>query len=134
MTNRTFISICLLALVLPVNELWHLWNHVSYNVNPWLARDYPLDIQWYVKFLCLNLSDVIKAVVIYRFARLNRPARIVSTAILVYAIIDLIMFFINFNQTDYTIIYSLTGVISILFSYKRKRKMQKEMKQEMLPA
>lgn len=127
MTKRTFYNVVLLALIIPVNEMHHLFKDDIKMVNSWWFLDYPLNIQWYVKFLCLNISDVLKGFLIYRVSRLNQVFRIAAATYLIYTLFDLIMFFWNFNKGDYMVPYSFIAVIIISLAYYRQNKRDKEM-------
>ena len=124
MTKRTLISIVLLALTFIAHEFWQFWKGDNRVVNWWIANDYPLSIQWYFKFLGIQLKELLFAIVIYRITYKIQSLRNVATVILIYAVVDLVMFFINFNQASYTLIYTTVGVIAIIvFEWKQVLKM-----------
>jgi hypothetical protein len=115
MTRRTRISIVLLALTFIAHEIWQVWKGDNREVNWWIANhDYPLSIQWYFKFLGIQVKELLFAIVIYRITYKIQSLRNVAIVVLIYAIVDLAMFFINFNQASYTLIYTTVGVISII--------------------
>lgn len=128
MTPRTFLSIVLLALIFPVQEFWQLWKNDNRNVNWWIALDYPLSIQWYFKMAGLKLSELLKALVIYRITFKIQSLRNASIVLLTYTVVDLAMFFVNFNQSSYTLIYTTVGlVVMIVYNWKSTVKLFKDL-------
>jgi len=113
-SKRTKFTIALIALILPLNEIWQVWKESNAVVNPWLALDYPLAIQWYFKFLGHSVSDVLKAIVVFRLSRMNQTLRLAARVYLIYTVFDLVMFFINFNKINYVLVYTLTGAVALL--------------------
>jgi hypothetical protein len=123
MTNRTFINICLLASIIPLYELWRLWPE-NYTVNPWLSKGPDISILWYVKGLGNMLADIVKAIIILRLSRMNQPLRIAAGTYLIYTLLDLWYYILDYNSSQtpaYVLIYSFVPLIIILFAYKRKQ-------------
>jgi hypothetical protein len=114
MTPRTAMSIFLLALVFPAHEMWQLWKTSNRDVNWWLALDYPLNIQWYMKFLGQHVGDVLKSLVIYRITFQIRALKYAAIVMLIYSFVDLLMFFICFNRASYALIYTTVGMVSMV--------------------
>jgi hypothetical protein len=124
MTKRTLISMVLLAFTFFAHEFWQFWKGDNSVVNWWIDNDYPLSIQWYFKFLGIQIKELLFAIVIYRITYKIQSLRNVATVVLIYAIVDLVMFFINFNQASYTLIYTTVGVIAIIvLEWKQVRKL-----------
>lgn len=103
-----------------MNELWSFFEQGKL-VNNWLSgMNYPLDEQWYFKFLFLNVSNLLKAILIFRLSRMYHGMRLGALVYMVYCFVDLFMFTYNFNLWGYKIIYAssftLAGVI-ILIQY-----------------
>lgn len=119
MTPRTFLSIFLLSLIFPAQEIWQLWKNDNRNVNWWITLDYPLGVQWYVKFAGSKLSELLKAIVIYRITFKIQSLRMAAIVLLIYTLVDFIMFFICFNQASYTLIYTTVGAVSLVVIYWR---------------
>jgi chromate transport protein ChrA len=114
LSRRNRINLVILAAIIPLNVVHVLWySQQTVLVNPWLARDYPTDVQWYVMWLCEKVSDLLLAVLIYRLSRLNQVLRNASGAYLIIKAVELAMFFWNCNQSHpaYLFLYSLIGVI-----------------------
>ena len=121
MTTRTFITILLLAVALPLNELHHIWDDVSYNVSPFWFITYELDVQWFAKFLCDHITDCLIAVALYRVSRMNQQLRIAASVYVFYTVFNLLMFFGWFNKINYLLLYSffcLIAVVVIFFKSK----------------
>jgi hypothetical protein len=119
MTPRTFLSIILLALVFPAQEIWQLWKHSNREVNWWLSLDYPLSIQWYFKFFGLHLAEILKSTVIYRITYKIQALRMAAIVVLIYSLVDFVFFFINFNRAEYALIYATVGSVSMVVIYWR---------------
>lgn len=119
MTPRTFISVFLLALIFPAHEMWQLWRGSNREVNWWLLMDYPLSIQWYFKFLGLAVAECLKSIVIYRITYKIQALRMAAIVLLIYSLVDLVMFFVCFNKASYTLIYTTIGMVSLLVIYWR---------------
>jgi hypothetical protein len=109
MTNRTIISIVLLALIFPAQEIWQLWKNDNSVVNWWIAYDYPLAKQWFLKFAGEHVKMLLMAIVIYRITHKIQALRMASVVLLTYTVVDVIMFFVDFNRAPYALIYSTTG-------------------------
>lgn len=99
--------------------------------NYWLSgKDYALDMQWFVKFLCLDISNVIKALLIFRLARMNQVFRIAAGVYLVLCLLDLVFFFVDCNTGNYLLLYSFIGVFVIVIAYPKRVSYKKEYKPE----
>lgn len=114
MTSRTIISIVLLSLIFPAQEIWQLWKNDNSVVNWWIAYDYPLSTQWYIKFLGAHVSELLKAIVIYRITHKIQALRMAAIVLLTYTVVDLLMFFVDFNRASYALVYSTVGFGVIL--------------------
>jgi hypothetical protein len=119
MTPRTFLSIFLLALIFPAREIWQLWKTADREVNWFLIIDYPLSIQWYFKFLGAQISEFLMALVIYRITYKIQALRMAAVVVLIYSLVDLMMFFVCFNKAGYALIYTTIGMVSLLVIYWR---------------
>lgn len=135
-SKRNRITKYLMYAPLLMNEVHTRWADVSYTVNPWLSRDYNLDVQWFVLFLCVNLSFVVFSISQIRLCRLQDIGiRVAAWTVFVMSLINLYKFFDNFNKkNDYILIYAgvliisevVAGVIKydnqndILFQVRRK--------------
>jgi hypothetical protein len=123
MTPRTIFSLFLLALIFPAQEFWQLWKGSNREVNWWIALDYPLSVQWYMKFAGLHMKDILLAIVLYRITYKIQALKMAAIVVLIYTSVDLIMFFVNFNKSPYTLIYATIGlVVMIIFCWKNIRK------------
>jgi hypothetical protein len=112
MTPRTFWSIILLSLIFPAQEIWQVWRYDDRNVNWWVALDYPLSVQWYFKFLGSKVSELLKALVIYRITFKIQALRMAATVVLIYTLVDLMLYFYNFNRAPYALILSTVALVS----------------------
>lgn len=135
MTRRTYINILLLALILPISELHTLWEGSTAIINPWIHYNYPLGVEWYIKFLSINVSDLLKAIIIFRVSRMNRVFRIAANAFMACTLFDFMIFFVNMQTGKYYIeLYSLVGVITIISSTTHRRRykaiLEKDLKGE----
>lgn len=119
MTPRTALSIILLSLIFPAQEIWQLWRESSRNVNWWIALDYPLNIQWYIKMLGELISKCLMALVIYRITFKIEALRKAAIVLLTYTLIELLFFFINFNRTSYALVFSTVGLVVMITIYWR---------------
>lgn len=119
MTPRTAISIILLALIFPAQEFWQVWKNSDSEVNWWIALDYPLSIQWYFKSMGVCIRNVLYAIVIYRITFKIQALRTASIVVLIYALVELVFFFINFNRASYALIYATIGLVSMVVIYWR---------------
>lgn len=114
MTPRTIVSLILLSLIFPAQEFWQLWKNDDRVVNWWIALSYPLSIQWFFKMLGIHISELLKAVVIYRITNKIQALRMAAVVLLIFTVVDLIMFFVAFNKAPYALIYSTTAMVSML--------------------
>lgn len=114
MTRRTLISIVLLSLIFPVQEVWQLWRNDNRVVNWWVALDYPLSIQWYLKFMGYHVADILKSIVIYRITYKIQSLRNAAIVVLIYSFVDLAFFFVCFNKIPYALILSTVGFVCIV--------------------
>ena len=119
MTPRTFLSIVLLGLIFPVQEFWQLWRNSDKEVNWWIAIDYPLNVQWYLKFAGIHVADILKSIVIYRITYKIQSLRMAAIVVLIYSFIDLTLFIWCFNKAPYALILSTVGLVSlVVFNWK----------------
>ncbi len=128
MSNRTIINILLISLIFPINELWPFFEK-GRIVNWWVSgMDYPLEIQWYMKFMFMNIADVIKGILIFKLSRMYPAMRLASAVYLSFCVFDLWMFFYNFNSSSYSIIYAMAApaiaLVVMAQSVVSKRKKQ----------
>jgi len=119
MTPRTAISIILLSLIFPAQEFWQLWRYDNRVVNWWIALDYPLSVQWFLKFAGWHLAEVLKSIVIYRITYKIQALRMAAIVVLTYSLVGFTLFFVNFNRAPYAIVYSTIGVVSMVVVYWR---------------
>lgn len=112
MSARNRVTTALIAISVPMNELHHIWADNYSKVNPWIALNYPQDIQWYMKFLFIKITELTLAVIIYRLARMQPNMRMVGLGLLVFHCIDTFMFFYNWNKRgSYALVYSMTPLV-----------------------
>lgn len=114
MTPRTFLSIVLLGLIFPVQEIWQLWRNSNEVVNWWLAINYPISIQWYFLFLGIHLAHVLLSIVFYRITFKIQALRNAAIVFLIYNLVDLTLFFVCFNQAPYALILSTVALVSLV--------------------
>jgi hypothetical protein len=117
MQKRAFFNLCLLASILVVREIWDLYRDQHYDVNPWIALNYPYSIQWFLKDLGRDVGDILAAIIIYRNSRMQRVYRIGATVFLFFMCLELILFFLNFNQTSYLPIYASLFLVTMAVAY-----------------
>lgn len=119
MTPRTFVSVFLLALIFPAHEFWQLWRGVNREVNWWMTIDYPIHIQWYFKYLGDHVGECLKAIVIYRITYKIQALRSAAIVVLIYSLLDLVMYVVCFNKASYALIYTTMGMASLIVIYWR---------------
>lgn len=123
MTQRTIFSIVLLSLIFPAQEIWQLWKDDNSVVNWWIAYDYPLAKQWWIKFCGERVSQMILAIVIYRITHKIQALRMAAIVVLTYTAVDLLMFFVDFNRAPYALVYSTVGFCVIcIFGWRGIKK------------
>ena len=131
MTRNTYINVVLVAILLPINSLHVLWRTEDVQlVNPWLFRNYSVDIQWYVLWLCGKVSALIIAILLYRLSRMNQVLRMAATTYLVIKGAELIMFFIDCNKSynAYLFMYTSLSLFLILLAYPKRTSYKKKFK------
>jgi hypothetical protein len=133
MTTRTAVNAVLVLLIPLIEETHTFFDRSKRMVNWWILLDYPLEIQWYLKFLGVAISNVIIALVLYRCSRLNQTFRLVTGVYLLYRLIDVLMFFLCFNQRHYILVYVFLGFAAgvmhyVQSNYENTRQMFDEIK------
>lgn len=120
-TKRTK-SIVLLIIAVPmVWEAWQFFRDSDLIVNPWLARDYPLALSWFLKFLGIQVGQLLLSIAFLRASRLNFPLMIASVYLTVVSVIDLIMFFVNFNKTNYALLYNFAAIVTVFVAFNYEK-------------
>jgi hypothetical protein len=131
MTKRNWVLLLLLVSVYPINELHTEFENSTLYFNSWLSGiNYPFPMQWFVKFLCLDIGNIITAYIIFKLARMNSVLRIAAAVYLVLHILDLVFFFVDCNTGNYLLLYSFIGVFIIVIAYPKRMKYKKEYKPE----
>lgn len=115
--KRTFFNLCILASILVVREVWDLYRDQHFTVNPWITLDYPYSIQWYLKDLGRNIGDVLAAIIIYRQSRMQTIFRVGASVFLFFMCLELLLFFINFNQSSYLPVYASLFLVTMAVAY-----------------
>lgn len=98
--KRSLITIALMAATFFINEVHSVLAKVDVPVNPWWFRNYPLDLQWVVKFFFIIVDNILRGVIFYRLARLNFELRMMSVFCIVMSGIDMVLFFACFNKIE----------------------------------
>jgi hypothetical protein len=130
MTRRTFITIMMICLILPINELWQIWDGDPRIVSSWLHSDITFNIQWYFKFLFGAIANVLKAGVIVRMSNMNQYLRIASMTYLTYTIMDVFFFLLKYNQFSYVTVYGSLGLVATIIIYVELRIRQPKRKKK----
>jgi hypothetical protein len=130
MTKRSMLTVVIMALLIPLNEVHKLWDGVSFNISPFWFTDYTLDIQWFVKFLGDKISWCIAAAVFFRLSRWNKEIRTAAIVFFVYTVIDLLLFFMWFNQKNYLLVYSSFCFITVAIMYWKMQPEKKPSKEQ----
>lgn len=115
--TKMYWNIVLILLVLPLGESWHLFSNQDYYVNPWITVDYPYHITWFAKDIVDHLSDIIIGVVVYRIA--TGKLKIVSLALLLFRIYELFLYFYNFKQEGYGVVYFIFGSVCAVMCFPK---------------
>jgi hypothetical protein len=115
--KRTKVNALLLASMPVVWEFWQLWKgYDDWNVSWFLALDYPMNIQWYMRDLGTELSKMLFSILVFRLARMNTPLRIIGRMIMFLGIFGVVMFFVNYNRFSHIIVYSGASILSMFIS------------------
>lgn len=117
MTTRTKTTIMFIVSVPLSWEVYKFWEGSDQLVNPWLHLNYPLNIQWYVKFLGIQVGYIFMSLALFRLSRMNEPVRIASMVLLVLSVFDLGAFLWNFNKNDYSLVYLMISVLALLYTF-----------------
>lgn len=121
MLSRTFWSITLLALAFFVREAWQFFKWAEININPFIfLRNYPIDLQWYVKFMGIEISQLLLAIVIYRMSWKIEAIKVTAIVFLIYAILDVVLFFACFNKIPYAPFFALSGLVILVVVNRKK--------------
>lgn len=117
MTTRTKTTIMLIVAVPLSFEVWKFWEGNPKIVNPWLHLNYPLSIQWFVKFAGIQFGYLLTSMALFRLSRMNEPVRIASLVLVILSVFDLAAFFWNFNKNDYSLVYLSISAGTLLYAF-----------------
>lgn len=114
MTPRTRLSLYLLALLFFAQEFWQIWKHTNREVNWWIAINYKTSIQWYFKDLGTVIWKVIMAYAYYRVTFKIPALRSAAIVVLIFTLVEFVLFFVCYNRAKYALIYSTIGLVVLL--------------------
>jgi hypothetical protein len=107
-TTRTLIILGIVALLFPLNEAYKIMPEKEANtlVNYWIGFDFPLSKDWFVKFLCLQLSLLFSSVAMVLLSK--GKDHLIKAACWIWMsfnIWEVYRFFLNFSKDNYMILY-----------------------------
>lgn len=125
-----WITVFLLVILYPINEIHTEFSKSTAYFNSWISgQNYPFPMEWFVKFLCLDIGHIITAYIIFRLSRINQILRLASAVYLALTILDLVFFFIDCNTGNYLLLYSFIGVFALIIAYPRRVQYKKKFKE-----
>jgi hypothetical protein len=104
----------LMLVTFPIMALWLIWKYDYVFVKWWVFGHNVEYLGWVMFFLCISIVSIIYDTMIYLSSYKIRALHVISIVILVYSIIDLVMFFLFFNRAPYAFVYGLVGVVSMI--------------------
>jgi hypothetical protein len=125
MTLRTIITAILILFSIPVLIVWKYCEvyNIDFEFNDWIYSgfDYPLNIQWVVKFAGIHVRDMCISFAVYRMTNKIKTLRIVAAINLAYSVIDTALFAWSFNRgKDVLLVHgTLTVVVSLVILYRK---------------
>ena len=114
MSPRTRRSLYLLAFLFIAQEFWQIWRGSNREVNWWIALDYKTSIQWYFKDLGTVIWKVVMSYAFYRVTFKIQALRRAAIVVLIYSLVELVLFFWCYNRASYALIYSTIGLVMLL--------------------
>lgn len=107
-----FHYLVILMFVLHESWYWFMWS--DYKFYDWGNLEYPLDITWFVKWLCTFVMENIINLMLFMAAFKIKVLRKVALGLLIYSIADLVLFFVINNQIPYTILYAASALLALI--------------------
>lgn len=118
-------KVLLMYLLIPLlAESWQLFKGSEKKVDFFPLLDFKHDIDWAVHDIAYQLILLIIAYIAYSWADQIRERRIIGLAILVFAALDTLFFFLNFKQWDYYWIVHVIVYTVELWGWKQYFKKQ----------
>lgn len=120
MTKRQKINILLSCLALLTLELWQIWKRPAfdhYDVNWFLAVNYPMNIQWYFHDLGTEVTLFLLSLINFRSARLETPWRLTARIVMYVMAVRVVFFFVNYNRFSYLLVYASVALLTLLYSF-----------------
>lgn len=118
MTVRTKTTILLIVAIPFSWEFWRFFKNDHAAINPWLNLNYPLAKTWVLKFFGNHMGELFSALVIYRLSRMQEPIRMAAKMLLLLKVIDMLLFWYNFNkEDDYALLYNGVSFATLLYIF-----------------
>jgi|GEM_PF-6657556 len=116
MTKRTITTLILFYPVFFLNEVYKDFS--GEKIDPWLNYSYPISKDWFVKFLSIELTMLITAIIMVRLTR-GKDLMIKAAAWvwLVFRFHEMFRFFLDFNRGGYLLIYLAIPVAIFIVAY-----------------
>jgi hypothetical protein len=125
-TRKQLVHIILLVITIPIGELYQLFHTQELRLRHWfLLSDRVQDIEWYIK----DSSDKLAIIVVLAVWLANERKPLLKktvTAFLFYRIVDLLLYFIDFDSTTaiYAALYISIGGYIVFHSLKSYRQIK----------
>lgn len=120
---RQHLTTILFSLSLLVGEIHTFWEGKTVVIQNWILNVYrPMAVQWNVKFVCMQATALLIAIGFYYY-RSNRLNRTAVVSLVMYQIVDTLLYFYNYKLNGYGWIY--IGVVAfgiIYYNWQFKRK------------
>lgn len=114
----------LLACTYIIGQAYELFEGMNITQNWILFKYRPMLIAWNVKFLSEEICRVIEALALYVLAmkyKVDQDFMIPIKIYLVYRMLDIPMYFLNYKTQYYWTVYVVLGLIELYLRYKRKK-------------
>lgn len=121
-TPKIWICI-LLAIWFPLGEVHRLWRNDYSQYDVFVNRDMLIDVAWLAKYLSIELQNIVVAIVLCIVLKtLDRMLFKISLVYLFFCITELALFFWDFKQSSYVLIYAelCAALIFIVFGKKNR--------------
>lgn len=110
---RKYLTTILLAATFFISEIHTFWESTSLTTQNWILRGYaPMTLQWNIKYAAMQANFIIWFVAWLLYVP-NRVNKTMVVTMLVWAIVDTIMYFYNFKNYQYGPVYLWLAAIFI---------------------
>lgn len=114
--SRVRLHYVLLMILIPLGEL-HNFFHGTEPIDVFLFLDFKLWPQWIVKLSCQSIQFLIVSYLLYAQPKRTPVLNKIYLVIFLFAIIDLVLFFLNFKRGFYGTVYFCISGFFIYWQY-----------------